>query len=89
MYEELEFEKDRKSRIPGCPLHPSLNKGKDLREGYCEIEHLCKAAYMYNQSDEKQKKKFIQFLKNKNLSWYNYSIKMDNDELLKEFISST
>ena len=27
-----------------CPLHPALHQGKDLREGHCEIDHLCRTA---------------------------------------------
>jgi len=76
-------------KVPGCPLHPKLNRGVDLREQYCEIDHLCKAAYLYNGWNDKQRKKFIKFLKKKNLDWYSYSIKMDDDSLIAEFLASS
>ncbi len=69
----------------GCPLHPKQNEGKDFREGYCEIEHLCKAAYMFSKWDEKRKKQFIDFILEKRLDWYEFSVRMDNDSFLKEF----
>lgn len=84
----LDFEKDKKARKIGCPLHPKLNNGKDLREGYCEIDHLCKAAFMFNEFDDNMKEKFLKLIKSKNLDWYDYSLKMDNNELINEFLSN-
>lgn len=83
----LDFEKNRKNKIIGCPLHPTRNKGKDLRENYCEIDHLCKSAFIFNNYSSKKKKEFINFLKNKKLDWYTYSLMMDNNELIEEFES--
>ncbi len=68
-----------------CPGHPELNNGNDLREGHCDIHYLCKTAYFYKEWDDKKKEKFIKFIKSKNLEWYEFSIGMDNDSLLKEF----
>ncbi len=80
------LEKDKK--IVGCPLHPSLNEGKDLREGYCQIDHLCKAAEKFMHWDDEMKQKFLDFIAlkaEKGMGWYEYSIGMDDDTLLKEF----
>ena len=85
----LGFEKDRKSRVVGCPLHPEQNNGKDLRIGYCEINHLCKAAQLYNRWGKKRKQEFIRFLKAKKLDWYEYSVRMDNNELIDEFLEKS
>lgn len=71
---------------PGCPLHPKLNKGKDLRENHCEIEHLCRTAEHYNRWDEETRKEFIRFIKSKKLDWWTFSIGMDEGDLLKEFL---
>ncbi len=68
-----------------CPAHPELNKGNDIRIGYCDIHYLCKAAFCYKQWSDDKKKKFVEFIKNKNLDWFEFSIGMDNDSLLKEF----
>ena len=69
----------------GCPLHPAIN-GKDLREGHCDIKHLCKAAQEFAKWSKDKQTEFIVFIKNKNLDWCSYSIWMDNDKLLKEFL---
>ena len=44
-----------------CPLHPNLNKGKDLREGYCQVDHLCKAAQKFKGWGAEIQKKFLKF----------------------------
>jgi hypothetical protein len=78
-----------KSRI-GCPGHPKLNKGKDLRIGlrttYCNPDYMCDAASRFNQWDSETQKKFIEFLKSRKLDWYSYSKGMDNNSFLKEFL---
>ena len=68
----------------GCPLHPALN-GRDLREGHCDVQHLCKAALFFNQWAKNKQRAFLDFVAKKNLDWYDYSVKMDNNELLHEF----
>jgi len=40
----------------------------------------------FNKWDIQTQNEFITFLKKKNLDWYNYSIKMDNNELIDEFL---
>jgi oligoribonuclease (3'-5' exoribonuclease) len=70
-----------------CPGHPALHNGRDYRDidPDCHKGHLCKA-YNYFQTWNKEKQqKFLDFIKSKNLDSYTYSIKMDNDSLLKEF----
>ncbi|MFH0978547.1 MAG: hypothetical protein V1837_04565 [Candidatus Woesearchaeota archaeon] len=68
----------------GCPLHPAVNE-EDLRVGHCDVEHLCKAAQLFDSWDEKKQKKFLRFIKKQKLDWYDYSIKIDNDELINAF----
>jgi len=70
----------------GCPLHPKENE-VDFREGHCVTEHLCKAAFEFNLWDKQKQKSFLGFIKKKNLDWYDYSIKMDNDAIIEEFDS--
>ena len=68
-----------------CPLHPA-QRGKDLRLGHCDIEYLCKTAKLFEQWTEKKKKNFIALIENKKLDHIEYSIRMVNNDLLKEFI---
>ncbi|MBW2998869.1 hypothetical protein KY321_04990 [Candidatus Woesearchaeota archaeon] len=68
-----------------CPLHPSKNQGKDLRDSDCDLNYLCKTFKLFNTWDEKKQQKFLDFLKSKKLDWYEYSTGMDQDTLLKEF----
>mgnify|MGYP001614592483 FL=1 len=68
-----------------CPLHPARH-GKDLRIGHCDIEYLCKTATLFENWSEEKKKKFIAFIESKRLDNTEYSIRMDNDSLLKEFM---
>ena len=68
-----------------CPLHPALNK-KDLREGHCSVDHLCKTAMEFEKWDEKKKEKFLDFIESKKLDNLDYSMMMDEGKLLKEFL---
>ncbi len=68
-----------------CPLHPALNEGKDLREGHCDIDHLCDTAVNFNSWDKEKQKEFLQFLESKKLDNITYSMLMENNGLLSEF----
>ncbi len=68
-----------------CPLHPTLHGGDDLRKNHCDIYHLCKAAKEFSQWDKDKQNHFLKFVKSKNLDHLDYSMKMDNNELLDEF----
>lgn len=68
-----------------CPLHPDKNKGKDLRIGHCDINHLCKTAQEFESWEEKKQEQFLTFIKNKTLDNIDYSMAMDKNLLLKEF----
>ena len=68
-----------------CPLHPKMNKGEDLREGHCDINYLCKTAKIFNSWNKRRQRKFLRFVKRQKLDWIDYSIKMDNGTLLREF----
>ena len=67
-----------------CPLHPTLHK-KDLREGHCDIHHLCKTAREFITWDDEKKKRFLDFVASKKLDNIEFSMKMDNSSLLEEF----
>jgi len=67
-----------------CPLHPSLN-GTDLRKNGCDVNHLCITVKEFEKMAVSRKKAFVNFLIKKNLDFYEYSIKMDNGQILKEF----
>lgn len=69
----------------GCPLHPSLHEGKDLREGHCDAGYLCKTAKAFEGWDGEKQNSFILFVEGKKLGNIAYSLQMDRDELLGEF----
>jgi len=68
-----------------CPLHPFMNNGKDLREGHCEINHLCNTAIHFNSWEAEQQKEFLEFIGAKQLDNIDYSLGMDDDRWLVEF----
>ncbi|MBW2972187.1 hypothetical protein KY359_04090 [Candidatus Woesearchaeota archaeon] len=74
-----------------CPCHPAVNQGVDLRidHHYCDILHVCKAAFFFDLWDGEMKNGFLRFLKEKRndgkLDWYSYSKGMADDSLLEEF----
>ncbi|MBN1544496.1 hypothetical protein JW898_03475 [Candidatus Woesearchaeota archaeon] len=82
---------DAKKDMLYCPCHPEVNQGVDLRidHHYCDILHVCKAAFFFGLWDDARKAEFISFLKKKKkagrLDWYSYSMGMADDSLLAEF----
>lgn len=73
-----------------CPLHPEVNNGEDFRvdHHYCDILHVCKTAFFFELWDDKMKNDFIRFIRSKRkkgMSWYEYSMGMNDDSLLAEF----
>jgi len=71
-----------------CPLHPALNKGKELRDNLCDKDYLCETFKQFNKWNVFRRKKFIEFIKSKNPDCYDYSINIDNDSYFKEFVNS-
>ncbi|MBI2662030.1 hypothetical protein HYX11_01060 [Candidatus Woesearchaeota archaeon] len=69
----------------GCPLHPFLHNGKDLREGHCDINYLCKTAKKFSVWKPEKQHAFLNFIKSKNLNNIEYSLQIDNDSLMNEF----
>ncbi|MGM5487488.1 MAG: hypothetical protein ACQESG_00910 [Nanobdellota archaeon] len=67
-----------------CPLHPEIH-GSDKRVGHCEVKYLCATAKQFKEWDAKIQGAFIEFIKNKNLDWFTFSMGMDSDEFLHEF----
>lgn len=68
-----------------CPIHPKLNENKELRKRHCDINHLCKTAYVFNKWNNSKQKDFVKLLKDKKLDWYNHSLNVDNGKFLDEF----
>lgn len=70
-----------------CPGHPAMNHGRDYRnlDPACEKEFVCKTYGLFQKWDEEKQQRFLDFLKEKKLDSFTYSIKMDNDSLLEEF----
>ena len=69
-----------------CPLHPALNKGKDLRLGHCDAHHLCPTAKEFLMWDKEKQDKFVRFIEKEKLDNVEYSMQMDNGELWKRFL---
>ncbi|MBI2665652.1 hypothetical protein HYX12_03465 [Candidatus Woesearchaeota archaeon] len=51
-----------------CPLHPARNKGAELREGHCDLNHLCSTAKSFAQWHDKKQEEFMVFIKRKKLA---------------------
>ncbi len=69
-----------------CPLHPTRHRGKDLRINHCDVNYLCKTATLFAMWNKQRQAEFIQFIENKKLDNLTYSIVMDNNSLLGEFV---
>lgn len=69
-----------------CPLHPRRNKGKDLRKGHCDTSYFCNTVRQFSNWDWDRQNEFIHFIKKKKLNSIDFSLKMDNGELLEEFL---
>lgn len=82
----LIYSDEEKSKTT-CPLHPMQTPDKsDMREGHCDISFSCKAAFLFEGWNERIRNKFIQFLKEKGDDLTTYSLKMDADEYIEEFM---
>ena len=46
-----------------CPLHPALNKGKELRDSTCDLNYFCETFKEFKKWNKEKQKKFIKFLK--------------------------
>jgi hypothetical protein len=68
-----------------CPLHPALQDGEDLRENHCQIYYFCRTAKQFFKWDKDKQDKFVKFISSKKLDNLDYSILMDNGQLLEEF----
>jgi len=72
-----------------CPGHPELHNGNDYREldKDCERDAYdgCKVFMLFQKWDKEKQEQFIGLIKSKNLDSYTYSIRMNNNSLLKEF----
>lgn len=78
---------DRDKRLVFCPLHPKAGdyECSDLRLGHCNPDFMCKTAFEFRRWSKDNQDRYIRFIKEKDLDWYDYSILTENDSLLKEF----
>ncbi len=72
-----------------CPLHPLRNNNFDFREDNCDVDYMCKTFKLFLEWDEKKQKKFIKFIKSKKFDNYHYSILMDSNKLLEEYMEKS
>lgn len=84
----------------GCPLHNKINEiipkskyefpgNKDLRVGECDVNFECETYIYWKLMNEEQRKDFVQFVKEKKLKMYEYSILNVEGKLIKEFFEKT
>ena len=71
-----------------CGAHPMQNNGKDYREydTLCNKTYFCKTMYWFRSLDQNEKEKFMQFLREKDLGWWEYSMGLDSGKLKEEFL---
>jgi len=69
-----------------CPLHPARHEGKDLRVGHCDVNYLCKTAKTFATWSAERKTRFVKFVEEKKLDNITYSVLMDKNKLLTEFV---
>jgi len=74
-----------------CPGHPALNNNRDYRnlDPDCDKEYVCKTFGLFQEWSKEKQKQFLDFLKEKIFDSFSYSIRMDNNSLLKEFEESS
>jgi hypothetical protein len=69
-----------------CPLHPACNQGKELRKGECDPRYMCRTQRLFHlEWNEEKQKRFVDFVMSRNLDWFDYSVQMHTNSLLKEF----
>ncbi len=78
-----------------CPLHNKINEivpkeqlegpKKDLRIGHCDVNFECETFIYYKLMSGEQKKKFVEWVKNKGYNVHKYSIENIEGRLIKEF----
>ncbi|MFA6088556.1 MAG: hypothetical protein WC755_01705 [Candidatus Woesearchaeota archaeon] len=68
-----------------CPLHAMQNQGIDLRHDHCDLNYNCKTVFIFDKWDKNKQNTFIEFIKSKKLSSYEYSKLMFKNKLLNEF----
>ena len=80
----------------GCPLHPLVQKSSkkenkdfkmDLREGHCDIHYECETYKYWKKQDNKKKSVFLEFIKQRSVDNYTYSIENGDDIMIKKFKS--
>ena len=75
-----------KDNTYGCALHPKQND-KDYRGYFCYRAYLCETQKQFQSWDKETQKDFLNYLKSLNLDVYDFSIQMDNDKILKNYIN--
>ena len=68
-----------------CALHPA-HIGSDMRDEDCEKEYLCKAMKYYIGWDNAARKRFLNFIESKDPDWFAYSMGLDSNSYIEEFL---
>jgi len=69
-----------------CPLHPAETGGKELRIGECDPKFMCDTQKLWHTNwSEWTRKKFLEFLYEKDVNWFEYSKGMHGNLLVQEF----
>ncbi len=69
-----------------CPAHPLVNEGADYRDKVCNKSYNCRTKKIFETWDDDKQLEFIRFIKSLQLDFIDFSLKMDNSELLKAFM---
>jgi hypothetical protein len=70
----------------GCPLHPVLNNGVDLRKGHCDTNFWCETMKWFRKLDRKTQERFISFVDKQKPDWVTYSMGMDSGTFMQSFL---
>jgi len=70
-----------------CPGHPALHGGRDYRnlDPDCDKDHVCMTYGLFQNWSAEKQQAFLDFLKSKKFDSFTYSVRMDDNSILKEF----
>jgi hypothetical protein len=57
----------------------------DLRIGYCDTKYECQTLKFWGYMQIEQREEFVKYVKSKNFSNHEYSMKNESGELINEF----
>jgi hypothetical protein len=68
-----------------CPAHPLVNDGVDYRDKVCNKDYNCRTKKEFESWDYEKQLEFIEYIRSLDLDFIDFSMKIDNGELLKAF----